>query len=349
VRILIASTYVPFVPGGATKIVHDLRDELRARGFETDTVLLPFDGSWPSVPEQTLGLRLLDLREACGMRVDRLITVRYPSYALRHDDKVCWFIHHHREAYDLWGTAYSGMPDSPTGRHYRDMMRKSDDLYLRECRKVFTNSRVMAERLKKFNALDADGVLYPPLPRQHPFCPGPFGDYLFYPSRITSIKRQVLAVEALRFTDPGLRLVLGGAPDSDAEQVALEAAIDAAGVGDRVVLTGWLSEQQKADLMAGCCGALYLAYNEDSYGYVTLEAFHSAKPVLTLSDSGGSLEVVENGFNGYVTLPEPQALAEAMNRLWLDRRHAQDLGEAGRGTLQRHRIDWDHVVESLTS
>ena len=40
---------------------------------------------------------------------------------------------------------------------------------------------------------------------------------------------------------------------------------------------GWISEQEKADLMANCYAALYIPYDEDSYGYVTLEAFHSAK------------------------------------------------------------------------
>src|SRR5438874_12524821 len=97
-RIVIASTYVPFIKGGATKIVEDLQQELALRGFETDTVLLPFSSTWPDVAEQTVALRLFDLTESCGNRIDRLITIRYPSYALRHPNKVAWFIHHHREA-----------------------------------------------------------------------------------------------------------------------------------------------------------------------------------------------------------------------------------------------------------
>ena len=79
--------------------------------------------------------------------------------------------------------------------------------------------------------------------------------------------------------------------------------------------------------MAGCCGVLYLAYLEDSYGYVTLEAFHSGKPVITLSDCGGPLEVIEHGVNGLVAEPEPRALAEAMNRLWADRPAGKRMGD----------------------
>ena len=103
---------------------------------------------------------------------------------------MAWFLHHHREAYDLWGTPWGGMPDNDVGRRYRDMIRRSDDVYLRECKKVFTISQTVADRLKQFNGLKGDGVLYPPLPRDAAFHPGPFGDYIFYPSRVTPLKRQ---------------------------------------------------------------------------------------------------------------------------------------------------------------
>jgi glycosyltransferase involved in cell wall biosynthesis len=348
-RILIASTYVPYIRGGGTKIVEDLRQELVARGFETDAVYLPFYPSWKAIPDQTAALRLLDVGGSCGGEVDRLITIRTPSYALRHPNKVVWFIHHHREAYDLWGTRWSGMPDDSKGRYYRDLIRRSDDIYLRECRKVYTNSRIVAKRLSDFNALEADGVLYPPLPRDHPFRPGPFGDYLYYPSRLSLTKRQALAIEALKYTDPNLRLVISGTGDEDAYEEELHRLVEREGLSDRVRLTGWVSEDEKAKWMANCCGALYLAYDEDSYGYVTLEAFEASKPVITLTDSGGSLELVVDGVNGLVAEPEPRALAEAMNRLWRERRRARKLGVGGQKALRAHRISWDHVIGSLTA
>jgi glycosyltransferase involved in cell wall biosynthesis len=345
-RILIASTYYPFIRGGGTKIFDDLREELVARGFETDTVFLPFFPNWKSIPEQTAALRLLDL--GCG-RADRLIAIRTPAYALRHPNKVVWFIHHHREAYDLWGTAWSGMPDNPTGRYYRDLIRRGDDLYLRECRKVFTNSRIMAKRLRDFNALTADEVVYPPLPRGNLFRPGPYGDYLFYPSRIAPIKRQALAVEAMKHADPNVRLVIAGAADVDSYGRQIQELVEREGLTDRVQLTGWISEEEKARLMANCCGVLYLPHDEDSYGYVTLEAFTAAKPVITLTDSGGSLELVEDDVNGYVAEPDPRALADAMNRLWRDRRRAQELGAGGLDALRTHHINWDYVIEKLAA
>src|SRR5690606_30812198 len=122
----------------------------------------------------------------------------------------------------------------------------------------------------------------------------------------------------MAFTRPDVKLVIAGASEGGHHLKAIEQRIRELGLTTRVELTGWVSEERKAELMAGCCGALYLAFEEDSYGYVTLEAFHSHKPVITLTDSGGSLEVIEDGVNGYIRLPEPEQLAEAMDRLWAD-------------------------------
>ena len=37
-----------------------------------------------------------------GGRIDQVITLRYPAYAVRHDAHVCWLNHRMREYYDLW-------------------------------------------------------------------------------------------------------------------------------------------------------------------------------------------------------------------------------------------------------
>ena len=85
-------------------------------------------------------------------------------------------------------------------------------------------------------------------------------------------------------------------------------------------------------------------YQED-YGYVTLEAFLARKPVVTASDSGGTLEFVADGVNGYVCDPTPDALAAAVNRLGADPALAAALGDRGYGVAAG--ITWDHVVDRL--
>jgi glycosyltransferase involved in cell wall biosynthesis len=348
-RIIVASTYVPFIRGGDTKLVHDLAAELTAAGHQVEVVKIPFSFDWRQLPSQTLALRLMDLSGAAGTRVDRLITVRYPSYALPHPNKVAWFIHHHRPAYDLWGTPWADMDQTAEGRHIREVTLKSDTTYLREARMIFTNSQVVAGRLHAFNNIRADGVLYPPLPRKHPFHPGEFGDYIVYVARLTRIKRQALAIEALRYCRSDVRLVLAGAPDAPAELECLTRLIARYRMEDRVQLTGWLSEEAKADLLAGCCAALYLAYGEDSYGYSSLEAFHSGKPVITLADSGGTLELIQDRVNGMVAAPNPEALAAAMDQVWTERRWAAELGQKARETPRMLDINWDRVIRSLAA
>jgi glycosyltransferase involved in cell wall biosynthesis len=89
---------------------------------------------------------------------------------------------------------------------------------------------------------------------------------------------------------------------------------------------------------------VYTPFDED-YGYVTLEAFLARKPVVTARDSGGTLEFVEDGVNGCICDPDPDALADAFSRLAADPARAARLGEAG---FERARtVTWDGVIEKL--
>src|SRR5205807_2545295 len=143
-------------------------------------------------------------------------------------------------------------------------------------------------------------------------------------------------VEAMRLVKSDFQLVLAGKADDPAYQAELEELIRRHGLEDRVKLLGWLSEEEKARWMSSAFAVLYLPYDEDSYGYVTLEAFHSAKPVITLSDSGGTDEVIENGVNGLILPPTAEALAAGMEELWSARQRTLQMGQAAQATLERY-------------
>ena len=72
------------------------------------------------------------------------------------------------------------------------------------------------------------------------------------------------------------------------------------------------------ELYAGSLAVVYAPFDED-YGYVTLEAFLCAKPVITATDSGGTLEFVVDDQNGFVCAPEPAAIGAALASLAADR------------------------------
>ena len=64
-----------------------------------------------------LAWRLLDLSEVDGQRIDLVIATRFPSYLVKHPNKVVWLVHQLRQAYDLHGTRYSDF--APAGRDAR--------------------------------------------------------------------------------------------------------------------------------------------------------------------------------------------------------------------------------------
>ena len=137
---------------------------------------------------------------------------------------------------------------------------------------------------------------------------------------------------------------------NSAHLAAIRADIDQHGLASKVIFEDrWISEEEKVERLAPALAIAYLPQDEDSYGYCSLEAAHSSKAVLTTDDSGGVLELVVDGRNGFVTPPDPIALAEAMDQLFLDRKLAQRLGEANKRRITELHIDWDTVVTRLTS
>jgi glycosyltransferase involved in cell wall biosynthesis len=254
---------------------------------------------------------------------------------------------HHRSAYDLWGTPYQEIPNTPEGVRIRDAIVQADNVFLREAKRIYTNSKIVSERLRKFNNITSE-VLYPPLMDANKYRCGDFGNYLFYPSRITRPKRQHLAIESMRYVRSGVRLIVAGSPDTREDLEFLESLVKKYDLEDRVQVIGrWISQEEKAELFANALGCLYIPYDEDSYGYVTLESFHSKKPVITCRDSGGTLEMVDDGVNGFVAAAEAKELAEAMDRLMEDRPRAMKFGGAGYEKLMSMNISWDRVIKSL--
>lgn len=324
-------------------IVDTLEQALLHRGHDVEVLRLPFHSDVSVMLEQMLALRLLHIEDSG----DRLICIRTPSYLLRHPSKVIWFIHHHRQAYDLWGTAYGDIPNTVQGRAYRDMIRKADDRAFSEARAIFTNSAVVSQRLQGFNGISSE-VLYPPLAEGTEFRCDEYGDELVYVSRLTGHKRQELAIEAMRHTESAVRLVVAGQADAPAEADRLSALISAWDLEDRVELRArWISEEEKTDLMARALAVVYCPVDEDSYGYPTLEGHMAAKAVVSTTDAGGVVELVVHGLNGFLAEPTPESLARHYDQLFNDRQLARRMGEKGAHRLVELGISWDHVVDRL--
>ena len=343
-RIAVVNTQNPFLVGGAERLARWLVERLRDHGHHAELVNLPC--RWH--PPQTLLEHVLAARLTRITDVDRMIALKFPSYYVPHDDKVLWVLHQHRPAYDMRDTKF-GLPDTTEGRYVRRAIIEADNRLLAEARRVYVISGVVARRMRLFNGHEST-VLYPPLgDEQSYYCEQP-GNYLFFPSRINEVKRQDLAVNAMRHVSSDVRLVLAGDADfrgTDLDDMSRLVA-DPELRGRVELLAGWLSEGRKLELLAGCLGVLFTPRDED-YGYVTLESFLASKPVITCTDSGGPLELVEDGVSGWVAEPDPRSIAEAIDRLAANRDRAVRMGVSGRERVRALRINWDHVVEELTA
>jgi glycosyltransferase involved in cell wall biosynthesis len=152
----------------------------------------------------------------------------------------------------------------------------------------------------------------------------------------------------MRHARSAVRLRLCGAASDPNYLTELYALVQKLGLAGRVMIEPrWISEQEKADRLASSLAVAYVPFDEDSYGYPTLEAAQARRAILTASDSGGVLEFVRDGVEGLVVRPQPDALAAAFDRLHEDRGLAGRLGAAAAARVRQLGIDWDSVIDKL--
>jgi glycosyltransferase involved in cell wall biosynthesis len=338
------SSAVPLIRGGGRFIVDWLAEELRKRGHQAEVIYIPTVDDPETLLGQMAALRAMEFGDA----FDRVITFRPPSHVISHPNKVCWFIHHVRVFYDLWDVPeYRPVPDNAHFRAFRATLMQADTTALKEARLLFSNSRVVADRVARFNGLQAQ-VLYPPVFQPERFRSGDYGDEIVCVCRIEHHKRQHLLIEALGLTRTPVRLRLCGASSSEAYVADLHDTARRLGVEDRVVIEHrWIEEEEKVQALETALASAYVPLDEDSYGYPTLEAGHAGRCTISVSDSGGVPEFVQDGINGFITAPDPAALAAVFDRLHEDRALAARLGEAARQRISDLGVDWDTVVSRL--
>lgn len=345
-KIALLTTQIPFIRGGAEMHVENLRKALEAAGHQVEIITVPFnDGPISRIEDHIVAMRLLDVSESWGGRIDLAIGMKFPAYLIPHPNKVMWILHQHRQAYDLFGTEFSNFRDDDEGRRLRDIITKADEKYLAEAKHIFANSGNVSKRLKKFCGLNST-PLYHPCPDMDKFYCKESEDYLLMPSRINTTKRQSLALQALSKTSSNVKLYIVGAADNDEMKKWLMNNIAELGLTERVKYLDFVEQDKKIELYANCRGVVFIPKDED-YGYITLEAMASSKPVITCTDSGGPLEFVDNGVNGFVCDPDPESIAAAMDKLGTDKKNAIIMGQEAKAKIVEKNISWEHVVSEL--
>lgn len=332
----------PFAEGGHLVMARELVRALRESGHDAGLIVTP-QNRFGRQASAYLAAWCTDVGLAHEeKRIDQVISLRFPAYAVRHPNHVLWLNHRMREYYDLWDRFQSHLSWKANikERTRRAIVHRADGYFLGRTRKRYAISATVQARLQRWGAVQSD-VLYPPPPVRE-YRNESYGDYIFAVSRLAPLKRFDLLVRAL--AEPvasGLRCVIAG---EGAEMSALVKLRRQLGLEERVEFVGRLSDAEMITHLARCRAVAFVPWNED-YGFVTVEAFACGKPVVTVTDSGGPAELVKDGVSGYVTAPTPEALAAGLREIMSDRTRAIRMGEAGAATAAN--MTWAAAVEEL--
>jgi glycosyltransferase involved in cell wall biosynthesis len=340
--IAVVTSSPPFAEGGHLVMARELVRALREEGHHTGLIVTP-QNRFGRQASAYLAAWCTDVQLAHEERkVDQVISLRFPGYAVQHPRHVLWLNHRMREYYDLWDRFSSQL--SFRGRIKEGLRRaiihRVDRHFLNKAQRRFVISATVQKRLQRWGGIQSD-VLYPPPPMRAYRCDG-YGDYIFAVSRLTPLKRFDLVLRAL--AEPvaaGIRCVIAGEGSDLGELVRLRGNLDLA---DRVEFVGRIEDDQLLEHLARCRAVIFPPVNED-YGIVTVESFSCGKPVVTCHDSGGVAELVRDGKNGFVTDPTPEALAAKLRALMDDRTLAIRLGETGRTDAAQ--MTWPAAIKKL--
>ena len=235
----------------------------------------------------------------------------------------------------------SDVPDSVfafPGPFAREIVHFLDGIGLSQARiqRYAAISKTVADRRGYF-PLGADvGMLHPPPHRADYRCGGQ--DYLFTSSRLDGPKRVDIIIEAMRFVDANIPLLIAGSgPD--------EARLKDLAKGDsRIRFLGFVPDNDMPGLYADALAVPFVPQDED-YGLITVEAMRSGKPVVTVRDSGGPTEFVRNGETGFVTAPNAEALGERLAYLAAHADEIRHMGETARAAVEG--VSWSSVFGGL--
>ncbi|MBD3313414.1 glycosyltransferase [Candidatus Woesearchaeota archaeon] len=271
---------------------------------------------------------------------DMVISSKFPSYAIRHDNHICYFAHRFRQFYDFWPdykNQISGLYKA-SSCIARPIIRRIDTHFLKKAR-IVAYSKFLQARLKSAG-LGSELVYAPPHIEDNEFRQGSY-DYIFLPHILDDSRKRIsLVIRAMKHIKADIRLKIAGEGPHRKQLMQL------AKKDNRIEFLGYKSDNQLARLYSDALCVPFTSYLED-YGLVTVEAMKSAKPVITCTDSGGPLEFVVHNKTGLVCTPDPKSVAECLDFLINNRKDAKKIGKNGLKSVRD--ITWKNAVKTIIS
>ncbi|HZQ49659.1 MAG TPA: glycosyltransferase family 4 protein [Candidatus Dormibacteraeota bacterium] len=220
----------------------------------------------------------------------------------------------------------------PARRWVEDAVRRIDRDMTRAAAAVAVNSTFTARRVRETCGVNASvcppGVAIPPRQQRNE------QGYVLSVGDIVPHKGHHVVIEAVgrlpAARRPELHLVGRGGGRTYREH--LDAMASRLGVG-LVVRTGISDVELEAEYR----GASLFAYGARSepLGLAPLEAMARQVPVVAIGE-GGVVETVVEGVTGFLTRPEPAAMAERIADLLSSEAERREMGAAGRAEVERN-------------
>lgn len=345
-HVIVLGAQVPFVSGGAELLNESLVREInKLDGVKAELVNIPF--KW--YPEEQMlndimAWRLLDLSESNGVKIDLVIGTKFPTYAVKHDNKVLWLVHQYRQMYDLANTEFdsSQWDEQSTKKsiEIRKKIKNLDNKFFNECKKIYTIAETVSDRLKKFNNFSSIPLLPPPILAEKIIARS-YKDYILYVGRLDPMKRIDLLIKGLARSEKGKAFILG----KGNEYERLEKLIKEYKLENRCELLGYVSDEEFISYLASARAVYYAPLDED-YGYVTIEAFLAKKSVITCTDSGEVEKIVTKTGSGIVCDVNEKSIAKAINKIY----NMSDIklkNMSDNGYKFAKNIKWKEIIQNL--
>jgi glycosyltransferase involved in cell wall biosynthesis len=328
--------------GGAELLLDKLSQAVQACGHDVERIRIPFNpSSQETIPHALDFAQSLD----CSRWVappDLVLSLRFPAYLVPHPNQRVWLLHQHRQYYEYFGSTREQSTDPEGCDKLRMRIVAADTAALSQARLLRTLSGRVAARLERDNGIKA-AALYSPIPDGEAYYRGRFDRYIFVPSRLELHKRQWLIIEAMRSVRSDMKVIIVG--DGGAYR-HYQDLVTRYQLTERILVMPFVRQHQMAAYYANC-SAVFFGPEDEDYGYISLEAMASGKPVITCTDSGGPLEFIRHESNGLVLEPDPLAIAAAIDQIADRPDTLREWGATGRDQYEVLDLSWEKTAETL--
>lgn len=318
------------VIGGAERFYSGLVSGFEAIDCTVELISIVADEpTFEAITDNYQRVRALDLS-----KFDMVVSTKAPTFAVKHPRHVVYLVHTVRLFDDMFSQAFP----YPNEIHLRQrsILHNMDFEALSAAKALFAIGYEVANRLSRWRGLSAQ-VIHPPL-GMHGFRNNSQGDYFFLPGRLHPWKRVDLVIDAVLQSNLALKLIIAGTGEAE------KALRVQAGGNPRIIFLGRVDDRTLVDWYANALAVPFVPLRED-YGYITLEAFASQKPVITCADSGEPSRLVRHRENGLICAPSAQSIQAALEWVHTHRDEAARMGKRGAEFIAN--MSWTSVAKQL--